>query len=426
MMNTSIGREAPNAFSRSLHLLMKNWSIKFSLYLNYFVFAILLNSVGIVILKAQKNYLVDEVQASTLELFKDMPIALVSFVIASFLPRIGYKKAMLVGLSLVVIACLGMYLGNSFLAAKLLFAGVGIAFALIKVSVYSSIGLLTSSPKEHNSLMSSIEGFFMVGIAVAYFLFPAFNSSDANGWLRVYLLLATLAAASFLFLWFTPFSENHDIDAGQSVWQDMSQMKLLLGKLLVLVFVASSFLFVMVEQGIMTWLPTFNNRILQLNEDLGIMMASILAISLAAGRLIAGFLTKFISWFWIISVCIGIAMAMVLFLLPQTLQLTIGEVNTLADIPFIGYTFPLIGLFIAPIYPLLNSVVLSATPKKLHSPMTGLIVIFSALGGTLGSRIIGWLFKTQGGENAFYFTLIPMALLLVALILLQKLTKKPF
>ncbi|MFN3784011.1 MAG: MFS transporter [Spirosomataceae bacterium] len=426
MMNTRIGRFAPNAFFHLSPLLMKNWSIKFALYLNYFVFAILLNSVGIVILKAQKNYLVDEVQASTLELFKDMPIALVSFAIASFLPRIGYKKAMLIGLSLVVFACLGMFIGNSFLTAKLLFAGVGIAFALIKVSVYSSIGLLTTSPKEHNSLMSSIEGFFMVGIAVAYFLFPAFNSADPNGWLRVYILLAALAAASFFFLWFTPFSENHDIDTEQSIWEDMNQMKILLGKLLVLVFVASSFLFVMVEQGIMTWLPTFNNRILQLNEDLGIMMASILAISLAAGRLIAGFLTKFISWFWIITVCIGIAMSMVLFLLPQTLQLTVGEVNTLADIPFIGYTFPLIGLFIAPIYPLLNSVVLSATPKKLHSPMTGLIVIFSALGGTLGSRIIGWLFKTQGGENAFYFTLIPMALLLVALVLLQKLTKKPF
>lgn len=426
MMNTRIGRFAPNAFFHLSPLLMKNWSIKFALYLNYFVFAILLNSVGIVILKAQKNYLVDEVQASTLELFKDMPIALVSFAIASFLPRIGYKKAMLIGLSLVVFACLGMFIGNSFLTAKLLFAGVGIAFALIKVSVYSSIGLLTTSPKEHNSLMSSIEGFFMVGIAVAYFLFPAFNSADPNGWLRVYILLAALAAASFFFLWFTPFSENHDIDTERSIWEDMNQMKILLGKLLVLVFVASSFLFVMVEQGIMTWLPTFNNRILQLNEDLGIMMASILAISLAAGRLIAGFLTKFISWFWIITVCIGIAMSMVLFLLPQTLQLTVGEVNTLADIPFIGYTFPLIGLFIAPIYPLLNSVVLSATPKKLHSPMTGLIVIFSALGGTLGSRIIGWLFKTQGGENAFYFTLIPMALLLVALVLLQKLTKKPF
>ena len=35
------------------------------------------------------------VQASVLDLFKELPIAITSFVIASFLPRIGYKKAML-------------------------------------------------------------------------------------------------------------------------------------------------------------------------------------------------------------------------------------------------------------------------------------------------------------------------------------------
>jgi len=71
--------------------MMKNTGIKLSLYINYFVFAILLNSVGIVILKSINNYGVDEVQASTLELFKDLPIAIVSFLVASFLPRIGYK-----------------------------------------------------------------------------------------------------------------------------------------------------------------------------------------------------------------------------------------------------------------------------------------------------------------------------------------------
>ena len=69
--------------------------LKFSLYLNYFVFAILLNSVGIVILKSISVYKVHEVKASELELFKDLPIALVSLSIASFLPRLGYKKAML-------------------------------------------------------------------------------------------------------------------------------------------------------------------------------------------------------------------------------------------------------------------------------------------------------------------------------------------
>ncbi|HMU05692.1 MAG TPA: MFS transporter, partial [Saprospiraceae bacterium] len=147
--------------------------IKLSLYINSFVFAILLNSVGIVILKSQKVYGVDEVQASILELFKDMPIAIVSFLIASFLPRIGYKNAMMAALAIVTFACLGMYWGNSFWSAKMLFASVGVSFALIKVSVYATIGLVTNGEKEHNSLMSSIEGVFMFGIALAYFLFPA-------------------------------------------------------------------------------------------------------------------------------------------------------------------------------------------------------------------------------------------------------------
>jgi len=135
---------------------MKDQAIKLSLFINYFVFAILLNSVGIVILKAQKVYGVDEVAASTLELFKDMPIAIVSFLVASFLPRIGYKKAMLIGLGIVAVACIAMYFGNSFWSAKLLFASVGISFALIKVSVYSVIGLVTNNEREHNSLMSNI------------------------------------------------------------------------------------------------------------------------------------------------------------------------------------------------------------------------------------------------------------------------------
>ena len=180
----------------------------------------------------------------------------------------------------------------------------------------------------------------------------------------------------------------------------------------------------MIEQGIMTWLPTFNDKVLHLPENISIMMASILAVSLAAGRLIAGQITKKIDWIWVLVFCIISAMLIVLFVLPKTVGLKVISINTLSDIPLIGFAFPLVGLFIAPIYPLLNSVILSALPKKLHSSMTGLIVVFSALGGTLGSRIIGWLFMNQGPENAFYFTLIPMSLLLVSFFVLKKLTAK--
>jgi fucose permease len=403
---------------------MKKSTIKIAMYLNYFVFAILLNSVGIVILKAQKNYGVDELQASVLEAFKDLPIAIVSFLIASFLPRIGYKKAMLIGLALVSAACVTMYFGNSFSAAKILFATVGVSFALIKVSVYSLIGTVTKNQKEHNSLMSSIEGVFMIGIALAYFLFPAFNSeNNPDAWLNVYWLLAAISILSFSFLFFTKFEKQSEI-AGVDLLDDFKQMFKLFAKLLTIVFVISAFLFVMIEQGIMTWLPTFNDKVLHLPENISIMMASILAISLAAGRLLAGVITKYINWIWVLTFCIIMAMLLVVFVLPRTVGLEVKEINSLSDIPVMGFAFPLVGLFIAPIYPLLNSVVLSALPNKLHSSMTGLIVVFSALGGTLGSRVIGYLFKNEGPENAFYYTLIPMSLLLVSFFILKKLTAK--
>ena len=71
---------------------MKSFGIKLSLYVNYFVFAILLNSVGIVILKAINRYQVGEVEASILEAYKDLPIAIVSFLVASFYRALGIKK----------------------------------------------------------------------------------------------------------------------------------------------------------------------------------------------------------------------------------------------------------------------------------------------------------------------------------------------
>ena len=96
--------------------------------------------------------------------------------------------------------------------------------------------------------------------------------------------------------------------------------------------------------------------------------------------------------------------------------------NRLQDVPLLAYAFPLVGLFISPIYPLLNSAVLTALPKKLHSPMVGLIIIFSALGGTLGSRTMGYLFADIGPAQGFYYTLIPIGALLIALIVLKRLT----
>lgn len=404
---------------------MKNLGIKISIFLNYFVFAILLNSVGIVIAKSINVYHVSESQASLLEAFKDLPIAIVSFIIASFLPRFGYKKAMLTGLALVFFGCLIMIFGNSFVYTKILFLSIGISFALIKLSVYSLIGIVTETKVEHASLMSSIEGFFMVGIAVAYMLFPAFYSEDENSWLNVYYLLCGLILISFIFLVFSKI--EYEVEAiGSSLKEDLMESVKLMVIPLVLVFIISAFLFVMIEQGIMTWLPRFNEKIFLFSEKLSVRMAIIFALSLALGRFVAGFLTKRMSWVYLVIICILISGGILLFVLPQ---LNVGdnklaEIESIVDVPLLGYILPLIGLFIAPIYPLLNSTVLSSLPKNLHSPMSGLIIIFSALGGTIGSRIVGELFESIGGAKAFYFLLIPMVLLIIFVLLIDRISKK--
>ena len=122
---------------------MQNWQIKASLFLNYFVFAILLNSVGTVILQVQNNYGVTEGAASVLEAFKDLSIAIASFLVSSYIVRIGYKRAMLLALLVVTLACFTLPMVPSFWTTKLLFAAVGVSFALIKISVYATIGLVS-------------------------------------------------------------------------------------------------------------------------------------------------------------------------------------------------------------------------------------------------------------------------------------------
>lgn len=406
---------------------MSNWKIKLSLFLNYFVFAILLNSVGTVILQVQSNYGVSESSASILEAFKDLSIALVSFLVASYITRIGYKNSMLIALGFVGSACLLMPSLSSFTMTKVLFAVTGTSFALIKVSVYATIGIITTNKKEHASFMNFIESFFMVGILTGYFIFSAFVDDlnpQSTAWLSVYYLLVGIAGIAFLLLLSTKLDESSvKTDASKRFLEDFADMIKLAIKPLVLVFIVSAFTYVLIEQSIMSWLPTFNSKVLHLPTTLSIQMASILAASTALGRFSAGFALQKIHWFAVLMVCLVSASVLVLVAIPLA-QNTGGEVTGWSNAPLGAFVFPLIGLFLSPIYPAINSVILSTLPARQHGPMSGLIVIFSALGGTTGSIITGNIFEAYGGQTAFYFSLVPIGILMVCLYFFNRIQKK--
>lgn len=407
---------------------MSNWKIKLSLFLNYFVFAILLNSVGTVILQVQGNYGISEGNASVLEAFKDLSIAAVSFLVASYVARIGYKRSMLLALAFVTIGCLLMTMFPSFGMTKLLFAMVGTSFALIKVSVFATIGLVTKNEKDHASFMNFIESFFMVGVLTGYFVFSFFvenGNPQSTAWLKVYYLLAGLSAAAFFLLLTSPLDESSvHVPESKPLLEDFADMFKLVALPIVIVFIASAFLYVLIEQSIMSWLPTFNSKVLHLSTTLSIEMASILAISTAVGRFLAGFAMRQFHWYLVLTVCLLAAAGLVLVAIPLAQNVGETEITSWSAAPLGAFVFPLIGLLLAPIYPAINSLILSSLPTQKHATMSGLIVVFSALGGTTGSIITGHIFEAYGGQSAFYFSLIPISLLLICLFFFNKIQKK--
>lgn len=402
--------------------------MKIALALVYFLFAILLNSVGTVILQVILTFGVEKSSASVLEAFKDLPIALVSFFIAPFLPRLGYKKALLGSVVVAGTACALMPLFPSFGTTKLLFLLCGLSFAFAKVSIYSSVGLVTSDARQHASFMSTVEGLFMVGVLSGYWIFSYFIDSTnpaSPNWLRVYWWLAGLCAIVFVLVLITPFVEA-EVSEEVNFKEDFIKMVKLMARPLVLVFVVSAFMYVLIEQGLGTWLPTFNNEILGLPSAMSVQATSIFAATLAIGRLSAGPFIERFGWYRILNVALVTMALLIVFTLPLTEGLESNPDMTWGTAPLAAFIFPLIGLFMSPIYPALSSVMLSSLPKKMHSSMTGLIVIFSALGGSTGSIITGYVFDHFSGQTAFYFSLVPITGILITIFFFNKLTKQAF
>ncbi|RDS84461.1 MFS transporter [Dyella monticola] len=399
-----------------------------ALALIYMVFAILLNSVGTVILQSISTFGVDKPQASMLELFKDLPIAVTSFLVASFLPLLGYRRAMMVALGIVACACVLMPLYPSFKTTELLFTCVGVSFALTKVAVYSSIGLLTNDRSEHGRLTNTIEGLFMVGVLAAGWLFSAFvdRADPANpAWLNVYWVLAVICVLVIVLLATSQLDESAArTEETKSIHGSILEMMHLFLRPLVYVFLASAFLYVLIEQSFSTWLPTFNNEILKLPNAMSIQLATILAGATAIGRIAAGQVLRRMRWYTLLNFCV-LGMGLLVML---TLPLAQGVVQRAhvgwLNAPAAAYLIPLIGVLMAPIYPVINSVALSSLPKPSHAAMTGLIVIFSALGGTLGSRITAIVFSRFDGIHAFYFSLVPMLLILITLFFFKRETDR--
>ena len=268
----------------------------------------------------------------------------------------------------------------------------------------------------------------MIGILTGYFIFSSFvdnSNPKSTEWLKVYYLLGGISLVAFILLLSAPLDESAvKNEQPVALVNEFGNMFRLIATPIVLVFIFCAFFYVLIEQSIMSWLPTYNSKVLHLPATLSIQMASILAGATAIGRFLAGLILKKLNWFIVLIASLVIAAALVIIAIPLAEKETGHAITGWGTAPLAAFIFPLIGLLLAPIYPAINSVILSTLPKQKHGLMSGLIIIFSALGGTTGSIITGNIFQRYGGQKAFYFSLIPITILVVCLIIFKRLQPK--
>lgn len=395
-----------------------------ALAFSYALLGLLMNSVGTVIMQSIAHYGVSKPHASTLEACKDLSVVVASFLLATTLPRFGFRRAQIGVMLVIALGSFAVSQANSFPAMQIFFVLVGLCFGIAKVSTYATIGLLRAEPDGHASLTTLIEGLFMIGILAGIWLFGWFIGHDMTGsqWLNVYRLISVLALLSAVAWWFADLDETDAKADNQKSGPGFGAMFTLLTLPTTVAFLAAIFLYVLVEQGVGTWLPTFNAEVLHLPSAMSVQMSSIFVAALAVGRLSASGLVARLGWLRLLLICLAVVATLVVATLPSTSGLTPRPDIGWSNAPMAAYIFPLIGVFMAPIYPIVSSVILSALPREKHAAMVGLMVIFSALGGTIGSFITGMVFDRFSGQIAFYLVLIPLALIALALIRLSRLT----
>ena len=393
-----------------------------ALALTYALLGVMMNSVGVVILQSIRHFDATKPMGSTLEACKDLTVVAASFLVATRVPLFGFRRALTAMMVLMALTCFLVSFAGSFVMMQAMFVAIGFSFAIAKVATYATIGLLARDSGDHASITGIIEGVFMVGILAGIWLFGWFIALDdtSTGWLRIYWVLGAAFAVMSLVWIATPIDERAaaaPAGAESAHWGEMARLAVLPASVAVL---AGLFFYVLIEQSVGTWLPTFNNEVLHLPPAMSVQLASIFVGASAVGRLASGVVLRRVAWLPALLGCLVCVAALVLLSLPLAHG---GRPNGPVDwfhAPVAAYLFPLLGLFLAPIYPTLCSVALSALPRHRHAAMMGLIVIFSALGGTIGSFITGMVFQQLPGTLAFYFTLVPIALIALILPIIRR------
>ncbi|WP_235130920.1 MFS transporter [Chryseobacterium indicum] len=357
--------------------------ISLPLKLTFLIFSMVLNCMGIVILQLSEAKITYD-KLGFLESFKDLPIAFISLFAVNFISKTGTKKSLISALTIVGICSLILPFVEVFWFYKLWFAIIGACFAIGKICVFGIIRNNISDEKSLAKTMNSVEASFMIGVFVVNIGFGWIISSRfSEFWKFGFLSISVLSAITIFLFSKLPVSEPEKTKS-ENIFKEVAEII----NPLIIIFLAVIFSIVFLEQSFNSWLPSFYKNHLKVNSFFALQASSFLALFSYAGRTItANVIQRFsLSKYYILCI---VSIATVLLII-------IGiQFSGWDDSKILLFLFPVIGLFLSPLYPVINSKMIATIDKSKANLFTSLIVIFSSLGSSVSSIIMSVLFENQ-------------------------------
>jgi FHS family glucose/mannose:H+ symporter-like MFS transporter len=373
-------------------------SITLPLIFSFLIFSMLLNSMGVIILQLSEK--VSYKGLGVLESFKDIPMAVVSLFCVNLIAKTGNKNALTFSLIFVLVSCLALPVVDAFWFFKIWLSIVGVSFALAKISVFSIIKN-NFQDKELSSAISSVDASFMIGIFFVNIGFGTLlTSAYAEYWKFGFWVIALLSIITLLILRSAPIDEERNT----AVAKKRGEYKYFLKPKIIYFFVIVFFM-VFVEQSFNSWLPSFFRNNLKINSYFALQASAFLALFSFAGRLITSRLILRFHWFKFVLICLA-AVFSILIVCQVLISFFYADYKYL-----LIFIMPMIGLFLAPLFPLYNSEILNSVPREKTHFLVSVVVIFSSLGSSVGSLYMAIIFHKNVSNFYPVFILFPLLII---------------
>ncbi|WP_446715121.1 MFS transporter [Cloacibacterium sp. TD35] len=359
---------------------------------------------SIIILQLSQNAQHTYTGLGILEFFKDIPVALVSIFLVDYIKKKSYYLSLGFALLICAVCSFSIPFLTEFWFLKIWFVLIGISFSIGKICVFSIIKNTTDTEKEFSITMSRTEAAFMLGIFIVNMEFALILSSDYQEFWRFGFWLVGIIS-----LWsavqFIKHHRRHNNDKPADVKSSKIDFRILTDRnALLFLFLISLIIFA--EQIFNSWLPTFYKKSLNSSSFFALQSSAFLAFFSFLGRIVT---TKFIHKFSPMKIFFASLVSGIILIISAYF---ISQENDIGA-KILMFIFPFIGFFMAPLYPMLNSKFLAKYPEKKISRMVSFIILFTSLGGSIGSISTAYIFQKNLEHYYLLFASIPLILILV-------------